>query len=115
MGNPAIPRQPIKIAGMEKKRRSIPEEPCPCCFLSAVSVLGKPLFGLILGQPLDVLLGIGRVLSAVYIKKICAGRGLIQTLFITLRLTENSFRVLLQKLRSLCILFLLANNFFHGS
>ena len=61
------------------------------------SVIFKPLLGLCLRKGLDVLLGVGRLAAAVYIKEIETLFGLIKTFLKAGCIAELAFNILLNK------------------
>ena len=80
-----------------------------------ISVLFGPVGNFGFGQTQDILGGVGRSLAAYYVQEVQTGRGLIQALFVTGRITQVTAGVLLDQGRSLGIVLFFSFYLFHGT
>ena len=83
--------------------------------LQVFLVVFHPIVHLSLSQTQDVLLGVGRILSAVYVQEIQATGSLEQNLFVASRITKETNGVLLHQSSGFGIILFLADNLLHGT
>ena len=76
-------------------------------------VILNPVVDLGLGQPQDILSGIGRGLTTANIQEIKTGGSLVQSLFVTGGITKVAAGVLLDQRSGFGIVFLLADDLLH--
>ena len=77
-------------------------------------VSSKPFVSLYLGHTLDVLLSVRRFLAAICVKEELAVSGLVEAFLVAVSVTEVTNSLLKNKLRSLGVVFNLANDLCHS-